>query len=123
MKMFSLCLTVILSACLCLVSGSDYYQLLGLQKGSATEKQMKKAYRKMALEFHPVRCGQSARSALHLRAVLQCLTRLPCVQDKAQGTAEEKEAAAKKFADINHGACPVHGLCSAGVQACTVCRT
>jgi DnaJ-class molecular chaperone len=33
---------------------TDYYQLLGLQKG-ANEKQMKKAYRKMALEYHPVR--------------------------------------------------------------------
>jgi hypothetical protein len=27
-----------------------------------------------------------------------------CLQDKAQGTEEEKEKAAKQFADINHGA-------------------
>jgi hypothetical protein len=32
----------------------DYYHLLGLQKG-CDERQLKKAYRKLALKFHPVR--------------------------------------------------------------------
>jgi len=32
----------------------DFYQLLGLQRG-ASEQQMKKAYRKLALQYHPVR--------------------------------------------------------------------
>eukprot|EP00892_Ulva_mutabilis_P005332 jgi/Ulvmu1/3170/UM015_0211.1 len=59
---------------ICLVCGKDYYQLLGVQKG-ADDSQLKKAYRKLALKYHP---------------------------DKAEGTAEEKEEAAKKFADINH---------------------
>lgn len=32
----------------------DYYSILGLQKG-CSEAQLKKAYRKLALKFHPVR--------------------------------------------------------------------
>lgn len=32
--------------------GKDYYKILGLQKG-ATEDELKKAYRKMALKYHP----------------------------------------------------------------------
>jgi DnaJ-class molecular chaperone len=32
--------------------GKDYYQILGISKG-ATEADIKKAYRTMALKFHP----------------------------------------------------------------------
>ena len=45
---------------------------------SANEAQIKRAYRKVALKYHP---------------------------DKVQGNEEEKKEAAAKFAEISHGAC------------------
>ena len=37
----------------CLVVAQEYYQILGLRKQSANEKSIKKAYRKLALKYHP----------------------------------------------------------------------
>ena len=53
----------------------DYYDLLSVPR-SATEAQIKRAYRKVALKYHP---------------------------DKVQGSEEEKKVAAEKFAEISHG--------------------
>ena len=53
----------------------DYYDLLQVPR-SATEAQIKRAYRKVALKYHP---------------------------DKVQGGEQEKQEAAQKFADISHG--------------------
>jgi DnaJ-class molecular chaperone len=33
--------------------GKDYYKILGLSRSAATDEDVKKAYRKMALKFHP----------------------------------------------------------------------
>ncbi|KAK9824319.1 hypothetical protein WJX72_009416 [[Myrmecia] bisecta] len=66
-------LVVLLPLLLSLVlAGRDFYDLLQVPKG-ASDQQIKRAYRKLALQYHP---------------------------DKVQGTEQEKEAAAKKFAEI-----------------------
>mmetsp|Transcript_20665 Transcript_20665/g.57376 ORF Transcript_20665/g.57376 Transcript_20665/m.57376 type:complete len:96 (-) Transcript_20665:711-998(-) len=53
-------------------AAKDYYELLNVQRG-ANDDQIKRAYRKLALKYHP---------------------------DKVKGSAEEKEAAAKQAASI-----------------------
>ena len=46
-------LSILLLLCLTTVLGEqDYYQILGLKRG-ATEEQIKKAFKKMAIKFHP----------------------------------------------------------------------
>lgn len=42
-----ICLLPLLALC-----GEDYYQILGLKRG-ATEGQIKKAFKKMAIKYHP----------------------------------------------------------------------
>lgn len=58
----------------CGVLGRDYYEILQVSR-NANEQQIKRAYRKLALQFHP---------------------------DKVEGSEEEKKAAAVRFAEVNN---------------------
>ncbi|EFN52402.1 hypothetical protein CHLNCDRAFT_138873 [Chlorella variabilis] len=64
----------VLLGLLALAAARDYYDILQVPR-SATDAQIKRAYRKLALKMHP---------------------------DKVQGSEEEKKAAAQKFADVSH---------------------
>ncbi len=68
-------LALALLACWCLCAAArDYYDILSVPR-HANEQQIKRAYRKLALQYHP---------------------------DKVTGTEQEKEASAKQFAEISH---------------------
>ena len=51
--------------------GKDYYKVLGIQKG-ATDEEIKKAYRKMALKFHPDKVRKNLLLALSLLSAAFC---------------------------------------------------
>ena len=51
LKIGAICLTVLLVEVV-EGKGEDYYKLLGVKK-TATEKQIKKAFRKLAVRYHP----------------------------------------------------------------------
>ena len=75
---------------------------------------IKRSYRKLALQYHPVTPCLWHPSASTCTVPADFCTILPAyelttcslTQDKVKGTEEEKADAAKKFADINHGAAP-----------------
>lgn len=98
--------------------------MLSVPRG-ATDQQIKRAYRKLAVQYHPVRmdvvytgrmrglfvgcmCGSWRGAGVWAGyAGGLCFsphTPLHTQQDKVSGSDAEKEAAAKKFAEINHGA-------------------
>ncbi|KAF6250458.1 dnaJ-like protein subfamily B member 11-like protein [Scenedesmus sp. NREL 46B-D3] len=69
-----LLLLALLAACAQHVAARNFYDLLSVPQG-ASEQQIKRSYRKLALKYHP---------------------------DKVTGTEAEKAEAAKHFAEINH---------------------
>lgn len=46
------CIAVLLTICIFSVAAQDYYRDLGISK-NASDKDIKKAYRKLAIKFHP----------------------------------------------------------------------
>lgn len=107
------------------VACRDFYDLLNVPK-HATDNQIKRAYRKLALKYHPgkhqprppcavLSVSQSARSSSH-QAYTLCVHKTPTTcapgnpaaavhcdcADKVTGTEQEKQEAAKHFAEINH---------------------
>ena len=43
--------------------GRNYYEVLGVPKGTSDEAAIKKAYKKAALKFHPDRPGETRSSS------------------------------------------------------------
>ncbi len=83
----------------------DYYDVLQVPKG-APDSLIKRSYRKLALQYHPVSIRRGPRPAAGVLTLLLVLTYAGVQldsQDKVKGTDEEKEAAAKRFAEISHG--------------------
>lgn len=108
-----------MSFCRCDASFAGHQSLaftssaLQVPKG-ASEAQLKRAYRKLALQYHPVSRNRDGRRG-HARA--QSLNRLLSrLQDKVTGTEDEKKVASQRFADINHGEPRGKPMRVAGVQ-------
>jgi len=51
--------------------GTDYYKLLGISK-DADENEIKKAYKKAALKWHPDRNGGSEEASKKFKQVCMC---------------------------------------------------
>ncbi|RPI41953.1 MAG: hypothetical protein EHM46_05780, partial [Bacteroidetes bacterium] len=62
----------------------DYYRVLGLQPG-ASGKQVKAAYRKLALKYHPDR-NQSTGAVERFREIADAYRRLTDQPDEVPGT-------------------------------------
>ena len=83
---------------------------------TATDDELKKAYRKLAMQWHPVRCERTTAALAHSasRAQLRCFPRLPCAPPRFRAACRpaltrapqdknptSKAAAEKKFKQIS----------------------
>jgi hypothetical protein len=84
------------------VRSKDFYEILHVPKG-AGDAQIKRSYRKLALQYHPV--GRELPRSFEHHKICKSLRRPLAVnpQDKVTGGEAEKKEAAKKFAEINNG--------------------
>eukprot|EP00913_Durusdinium_trenchii_P027619 g25903.t1 len=73
-------------------AGKDYYKILGVNK-KADEKSLKKAYKKLALKWHPEACRRKRHT---LSPAHRCFP-VPASKDKH---VDDKEKATAKFQEI-----------------------
>lgn len=115
---------VVLLCLVLTVASRDFYDLLNVPK-HATDNQIKRAYRKLALKYHPgmkaadLPAGPTTHLPMHPAGTANHVTSSqsyrhnpidndsaaaahPLSADKVTGTEEEKQEAAKHFAEINH---------------------
>ena len=64
-------------------TSDDYYRVLGVPR-DATEAQLKKAYRKLAIKYHPDKNPDDKRAEEHFKAVSEAYD---CLQDKQRRAA------------------------------------
>ncbi|OZJ05543.1 hypothetical protein BZG36_01677 [Bifiguratus adelaidae] len=84
--------------------GSDYYKILGLEK-TCTENEVRKAYRKLALQFHPDKNGAPGADEA-FKMISKAFTVLSDTQKRAIFDAggmdpEQRSAAAPGFSGMN----------------------
>ena len=85
------------------MAGRDYYEVLGVQRG-ATKEQIKSAYRKLALEFHPDR-NKSPEAEERFKEVSEAYAVLSDDEKRSQYDAHGREGVYQKYSqeDIFRG--------------------
>lgn len=85
------------------MAGRDYYEVLGVQRG-ATKEQIKNAYRKLALEFHPDR-NKSPEAEARFKEISEAYAVLSDDEKRSQYDTHGKEGVYQKYSqeDIFRG--------------------
>lgn len=78
------------------MSGKDYYQMLGISK-SATAEEIKKAYRKMALKYHPDRNKDNKEAEAKFKEISEAYAVLSNPEKKKQYDMFGAEGFEKRF--------------------------
>jgi molecular chaperone DnaJ len=86
------------------MAGRDYYEVLGVQRG-ATKEQIKSAYRKLALEFHPDR-NKSPEAEERFKEISEAYAVLSDDEKRSQYDTYGREGVYQKYSqeDIFRGA-------------------
>jgi molecular chaperone DnaJ len=85
------------------MAGRDYYEVLGVQRG-ATKEQIKSAYRKLALEFHPDR-NKSPEAEARFKEISEAYAVLSDDEKRSQYDTHGREGVYQKYSqeDIFRG--------------------